>query len=143
MFNEEYDLGKIKLLHHTQLIDSMIADKTLIINKSDKSFVFHDPCELGRGSNIYKQPRRVLTSQGRVVEANFNKKESICCGGSLGSLALSKPERDAITKHSIESLTYNKPDTIVTACPLCYKTFSQLSGTPVKDIAQVTAENLI
>lgn len=143
MFNEEYDLGKIKLLHHTQLIDSMIADKTLNINKSDKSFVFHDPCELGRGSNIYKQPRRVLTSQGRVVEANFNKKESICCGGSLGSLALSKPERDAITKHSIESLTYNKPDTIVTACPLCYKTFSQLSGTPVKDIAQVTAENLI
>jgi Fe-S oxidoreductase len=84
-----------------------------------------------------------LRSQGRVVEANFNKKESICCGGSLGSLALSKPERDAITKHSIESLTYNKPDTIVTACPLCYKTFSQLSGTPVKDIAQVTAENLV
>ena len=34
------------------------------------------------------------------------------------------------------------PDAIVTACPLCLKTFGRYSPVPVKDFAEVLAEQL-
>ncbi|MBR7156961.1 MAG: hypothetical protein IKD16_01030 [Bacteroidales bacterium] len=70
------------------------------------------------------------------------KKESICCGGSLGSLTLSYQDRVKITQESLKALTWQNPDKVVTACPLCLKTFSDQSTTPVVDIAQAVVENL-
>ena len=34
------------------------------------------------------------------------------------------------------------PEQIVTACPLCLKTFGRFAPVPVKDFAQVLADNL-
>jgi hypothetical protein len=37
---------------------------------------------------------------------------------------------------------FNQPDEIVTACPLCLKTFARKSPLAVKDIAEVVAGQL-
>jgi Fe-S oxidoreductase len=104
---------------------------------SEIKYVFHDPCELGRGEGIYEQPRTVLRQLGTLVEAKQNLDESICCGGSLGSLSLGFEKREAITRNSLDNLCVAHPDTIVTACPLCQTTFGRYSDVPVKDIAQI------
>lgn len=142
VLKEEYNLKGITLLHHTQYINNLIQQKRLMLNKSEESFVFHDPCELGRGCNIYNEPRNVLQSIGQLKKAGKEKKESICCGGSLGSLTLNYNDRIKITQESLNILTCNNPDKIVTACPLCLKTFSDQSSRPVVDIAQTVAENI-
>lgn len=142
VLKEEYKLNGITLLHHTQYINQLIEQKRIKLNHSTESYVFHDPCELGRGCNIYQEPRNVLSAIGELKKANKEKKESICCGGSLGSHTLNYQDRVKITQESLKALTFDNPDKVVTACPLCLKTFSDQSRTPVVDIAQAVAGNL-
>jgi Fe-S oxidoreductase len=119
-----------------------MEQKRIKFGHSEDSFVYHDPCELGRGCNIYKEPRNVLSAIGELKKAQKEKIESICCGGSLGSLTLNYDDRVKITQESLKALTYENPDKVVTACPLCLKSFSDQSSVPVIDIAQVVADNL-
>lgn len=141
IFKEKYALEGIEILHHTEYIDRLIKEGRLKVRKSEKSYVFHDPCELGRGCGIYDQPRNVVSSAGELVEAEKNGKESICCGGSLGSLTLSFDKRKALTENALKYLTIASPDEVITACPLCRSTFNRYSHTPVRDIAELIDSN--
>ncbi len=141
IFKEKYALEGIEILHHTEYIDRLIKEGRLKVRKSEKSYVFHDPCELGRGCGIYDQPRNVVSSAGELVEAEKNGKESICCGGSLGSLTLSFEKRKALTENALKNLTITSPDEVITACPLCRSTFNRYSQTPVRDIAELIDSN--
>lgn len=139
---EEYNInGSIKIMHHTQYLDQLIASGRLQVTKGNTNFVYHDPCELGRGSGIYREPRTVIESIGILKQADKEKVESICCGGSLGSLTLSYEDRIKITQGSVKALLVNEPEKIVTACPLCQKTFGEQTETPVIDIAQLVDNN--
>lgn len=142
IFNEEYKLDGIRVVHHSVYINDLVKSGKITLKNSAESFVFHDPCELGRGSDIYDQPRELLSNIGNVKEASKERKESICCGGSLGSLTLSNADREQITISSLKALMVNEPDKVVTACPLCLKTFSTYNKKPTLDIAQVVSEQL-
>lgn len=141
IFKERYSLEGVEVLHHTEYIDRLVSEGRLNLSRSDTRYVYHDPCELGRGCNIYEQPRHVVSAVGELVEAAKNGKESVCCGGSLGSLTLGFDKRKPLTENALANLTAGSPDAIVTACPLCQSTFGRYSDRPVKDIAQIVDEN--
>ena len=136
IFKEKYHLDGIEIIHHTEYIDRLVRSGSLKISRDDRKYVYHDPCELGRGCGIYEQPREVLSCAGELVEAAKNRKESICCGGSLGSLTLGFDKRKAMTENALANLTVAAPDVIVTACPLCRSTFNRYADRPVEDIAE-------
>ncbi len=140
VFKENYKLEGIEVVHHTEFFDRLISSGKLTVSGSEIRYAYHDPCELGRGCGIYEQPRNVISSFGVLVEAGKNRKESICCGGSLGSLTLSFEKRKALTENALNNLTIASPDVIVTACPLCRSTFNRYSDRPVKDIAEILDE---
>ena len=142
VFKEEYHLEGIEIQHHTQYIDELIKSGKLKVNKGDVNYVYHDPCELGRAFGVYDEPREVLENVGNLRKAKSEKELSICCGGSLGSFNLTQQERDEITANSVDDLMYNHPDEIVTACPLCLKTFAKKSPVQVKDIAEIVCEKI-
>ena len=142
VFKEEYQLEGVEILHHTQYIDELIKKGKLKVDKNDVNYVYHDPCELGRAFGVYDEPREVIESVGHLRKAKSEKELSICCGGSLGSFNLTQQERDEITVNSVNDLMFNNPDEIVTACPLCLKTFARKSPVAVKDIAEVVANQL-
>jgi len=143
VFKEEYDLPGVEVVHHTEYINRLLNEGKIAINKSGKSFVFHDPCDLGRGSGIFEQPREILMKAGELRFASEERGKSHCCGGSLGSLSLDKEERNGITKAALDTLFENNPDELVTACPLCYKSFKNINGKPTADIAQIVAEQMV
>ena len=142
VFKEEYHLEGVEILHHTQYIDALLKQGKLKVGKNDVNYVYHDPCELGRAFGVYDEPREVLENVGHVRKAKSEKELSICCGGSLGSFNLTQKERDEITENSVADLMFNQPDEIVTACPLCLKTFARKSPVAVKDLAEVVAGQL-
>ena len=142
VFKEEYHLKNIEILHYSQYIDGLINQGVLKIKKGEKSLVYHDPCDLGRGSKIYDEPRRILEKVGELKKASKERDESVCCGGSLGSLTLGYRDRLQVTEGAVETLMADNPDEIVTACPLCYKTFGENAPVPVKDLAEVVCDNL-
>ena len=143
IFKEKYELEGIEVLHHTEYIDRIVSDGMITMTHTGRKYVYHDPCELGRGTGIYDEPRRVLSLLGTLVEAGKNGKESICCGGSVGSLSLGFDKRKALTENALANLTVASPEVIVTACPLCKSTFGRYAASPVMDIAEVIAKSTV
>jgi len=115
----------------------------LNISKSNfKTIVYHDPCELGRGLNIYDEPRNVLQNTGILIENEYSYNKSLCCGGSLSNTYTNDEQRNKIAFDTFNHLNINKPDIIATACPLCKKTFKKFGENKVRDIAEVVVEQL-
>ena len=144
IFKDEYALEGVEVLHYTQFIKRLVDEGKLKLTAGDERIVYHDPCELGRGCGVYKEPREVLAQAGTLVKAAKEGDESICCGGSLGSLTLDSRDRAKITESSVGNLLVNNPQTIVTACPLCLKTFSESVPETVKvqDFAETVSRHL-
>lgn len=144
IFKDEYALDGVEVLHYTQFIKHLVDEGKLKLTAGDERIVYHDPCELGRGCGVYKEPREVLAQAGTLVKATKEGDESICCGGSLGSLTLDTRDRAKITESSVANLLANNPQTIVTACPLCLKTFSESVPETVKvqDFAETVSRHL-
>ncbi len=142
VFKDDYNLN-VKVLHHSQYINNLMIEGKLNLQKSDSvKMVYHDPCELGRGLKIYDAPRNVLNNFGQLIEATNSKNKSLCCGGSLGNTFTSDKEREKIALDAYMHLTSSSPDLLVTACPLCKKTFKRFGNNNVKDIAELVFEQL-
>jgi len=140
-FKKEYSLD-IPVVHHSEYIDMLLNENKLNLNRSEIEMVYHDPCELGRGCGIYEQPRHVLQNIGNLTTVESEKESSLCCGGSLANMAIDLDIQLKIRNNALEELTSSQPEVLVTACPLCKKTFGQNSATKVMDIAEVVAANL-
>lgn len=139
VFKEEYNLP-IRVVHHTQFLTDLIRNGTVPLQSAFKKVVYHDPCDLGRGAGVYDPPREALSKVADILSVDHEREDALCCGGSLGMLNASSRQRGEITRQALSSLTHPNPDLIVTACPLCKKTFAGQSPIPVKDIAEVINE---
>ena len=137
IFTEAYHLPGVRVVHYSRYLQGLVLLGRLKLEKSDICYVYHDPCELGRGCGIYAEPRKLLGQAAMIAEAPQTKGESICCGGSLGSISLDFAAREAITRHALENLYASHADAIATACPLCLATFSRYANRPVRDLAEI------
>ena len=137
MFTEEYRLPGIRVVHYVHYMEDLLEQGRLVPRRGDLCYVYHDPCELGRGCGIYEEPRRLLGRLSSIAEAEKNRAESVCCGGSLGSLSLSFAKREKITRAALDNLYTSKADAIATACPLCTATFARYADRPVRDLAEI------
>ena len=105
--------------------------------------VYHTPCDLGRGSGVYDEPKEVLRHVSRLEKSKFEDENSLCCGGSLANMKISNQQKNKIAIDTAAELTKGNPDILATACPLCKKTFSSATKTRVADISEIVAEALI
>ena len=141
VFRESYYLD-VEVLHHTQYIRRLILDGSIKLNFLPQTVAYHTPCELGRRSGVYDDPKRVLMHVARLLKTEFEDENSLCCGGSLGNTRISYQQKNKIAQDAAAELTKDNPDMIATACPLCKKTFAGATGTKVADIAEIVAEAL-
>ena len=141
VFKEDYDLPDINVLFHIEYIQQLIDQNDLCLVKSFTRYLYHDPCELGRGMGMYEEPRQLLNQIGSVISIIKNQKEkAYCCGGSLGNLKIKQEERDMIRNQAIQDYVSYHPDLLVTACPLCKKTFARNTQIKVLDICEVITD---
>jgi len=141
VFRESYYL-EATVMHHSEFINLLIEEGSLRLGYLHRKVVYHDPCELGRGSGIYEEPRAVISYVAELLEASQERSMSLCCGGSLGNLTLASGKKAMIAADAARILTMSSPDELITACPLCKKTFVQATKTKVSDIAELVAAAL-
>lgn len=141
VFKESYYLD-VEVLHHTQFIKMLIDDSSVKLNFIRKKVAYHSPCELGRGSGVFEDPKVVLSHISKLERTNFEDENSLCCGGSLANIKLSSQNKNRIALDAVNELTRDNPDILATACPLCKKTFARVTGTRVADISELVAEAL-
>ena len=142
MFKEKYELP-VPVLHHSEYLLQLTEKGKIKLRKEEVQMVYHDPCELGRGSKIFDQPRKLLEQTGTLVPSVFERENALCCGGSLANTKINQATKDKITKHLVEELTAPNPEILATACPVCKRTIARHSKTKIMDIAEVVAENLV
>ncbi len=141
-FKDEYTLS-IPVMHHSEYIEQLVMQKKLKLNKTTIKTVYHDPCELGRGANIYDQPRNVLNKFTSLIPSESEREDSLCCGGSLSNTLIELSQQIKIRDNALEELTKHNPDVLITACPLCKKSFIHGNKAKVMDLAEIIADNII
>lgn len=141
-FKENYALH-IPVLHHTEYIHDLIRQGRLSPHKNNRKTVFHNPCELGRGCDVYAAPHAILQTVSHQLTTAYDARNSLCCGGSIANQHITPEQRTRLSSDALKAYLAYQPDILVTACPLCKKTFSKPeTPVPVKDIAEVVAESL-
>lgn len=146
--------GKYQVIHHTQLIDSLIKDGKLKIEGGSfkgKRITYHDPCYLGRANGVYEVPREVLQKlESNLQEVELNKSKSTCCGagGSQMFKEAEKGDSEVFEKRTDELMQHN-PQVIATACAFCntmltdgVKGLNKENEVEVLDVAELIAKDL-
>ena len=152
--NEYPDLGgNYEVYHHSEFVHDLIESKKITIsqNSIDEVMTYHDPCYLGRGNNIYNQPREIIKRLSKnFIEMPRNKRNSLCCGAG-GAQMFKEAEKGSAEINIVrtQEALDTKSKIIVTGCPFCNTMMSDgvkninEGAALVKDIAEVVAESLI
>ena len=140
VFREDYELGNVEVIFHAEYILRLIKEKIINLDKSANRIIYHDPCELGRGSGMFEQPREVLRETGKVIPIKNEKLMAHCCGGSLSNLKISQQERAILRDQAVNDFLQYQPDVLATACPMCKKTFARDRRIDVMDIAEIVVK---
>jgi Fe-S oxidoreductase len=142
VFKEDYVLHDVEVKHHSEFLLELAEKNVIKPVRIPKRVIYHDPCELGRGSGIYEEPRELLGKYVDLIKIKNEREDSFCCGGSLSNIKIQMHERDKIRDRALNEYMKYNPDFIVTSCPLCKKTFSKGLDIRVHDIVEVVAESL-
>lgn len=137
---------KVEVQHVVEILDELYKAGKLRIKKLEKTFIYHDPCHLGRFFGIYDEPRNLLNAAGNLIEFDKNREESFCCGADSGVRAAFKElsVQMALTKVN-EAL--KKAEILTTACSFClfnlnYASIKSGRKIPVKYLTEVVLEAL-
>ena len=139
VFREDYDLPGVEVLHHSEYILRLIRAGRLTPERGTTRFTYHDPCELGRGSGIYDEPRAVIEAVGQLLEPASTRENALCCGSSVANTAISDGQQVQIARAVAGELEATGADVIVTACPLCKKAIGRGTKGEVRDLAEIVA----
>jgi Fe-S oxidoreductase len=123
-FRNEYPEleGKWDLIHYTELLAQLVAAGKLTFPKGlRKKVAFHDPCYLGRHSEIYDAPRTLLTGIPEVeaVELGRNREASLCCAGGGGRIWAEAPKGERFGELRITDAVEKGAEVLTTSCPYC------------------------
>jgi len=143
--------GDFAVVHQTQVFHKLIADGRISpVNELSKRVVYHDPCTLGRQSDIYDEPRQVLQSIPglELVEIpTFNRANSLCCGGGSGGAWLERTVEERMSGVRVQQALDAGAEVLAVACPFCLQMFEDAVRTmgcdlEVKDVSELLADAL-
>jgi Fe-S oxidoreductase len=144
--------GNYQVVHHTQLIDELIASGKLKLggkNQQPPTITFHDPCYLGRQNNILIEPRDVLSHSGAGLrEMPRSGAQSFCCGA--GGAQMWKEEehgQEGVNSNRFREAQDTNADILAVGCPFCMVMMDDASkdansDMQVLDIAEIVAKQL-
>ena len=142
VFREDYALEGVEVLHHSEYILRLMKAGRLHVGHGSTRYTYHDPCELGRGSGIYDDPRAVIEAVGELLEPAETRENAPCCGSSVANTAISDGQQVQISKSVAGQLEATGAEVIVTACPLCKKAIGRGTKGEVRDLAEIVAANI-
>jgi Fe-S oxidoreductase len=147
--------GDYKVMHHTEYLETLVANKKLNPTPTDAAIAYHDPCYLGRHNGVYDAPRNLLNILNpAATELPRNRENSFCCGaGGAQFWKEEEPGDQRISdnrfreaQQTLASATGEK--VLAVGCPFCK---SMLGSTPtkadsediaIKDVAELLLEGV-
>jgi Fe-S oxidoreductase len=150
--NEYPDFGgHYEVVHHTQLIASLIAEGRVRVDRAFERVIYHEPCYLARHNGEYEAPRAIIAHLTRdaPLEFELRREKSMCCGAGGARMWMEEKIGRRINVTRVEQALPQQPSVIATACPYCATMMSDgtkaLGREPeiaTRDIAELVADAL-
>jgi heterodisulfide reductase subunit D len=129
-----------QVIHSSQLFHRLSSERRISFRETSKEVLtYHDPCELGRLSGIYEQPRELIQQIPgiRLVEMDRNRERAWCCGGG-GAVKMTYPNQASkVALVRLKEAESCGATGIVSSCPTCKWNLSdnlKLAGSGLKVI---------
>lgn len=143
--------GNYEVIHHTQLINQLLAQGKIKVNADFERVIYHEPCYLGRHNKEYEAPRQIIKklTKDQPLEFDLNREKSMCCGAGGARMWMEETIGSRINVTRVDQAMAKNPKIIATACPYC--TIMLTDGVAhhnkeeeiqTKDIAELVAEAL-
>ena len=157
-----------ELTHMVQFVPKYCKENGIKIRYTKRTkenpliVTYHDPCHLGRYSEIYDEPRELINMiEGvKLVEMKHNREMSWCCGAGGGVRALYGNISSDIASNRLDETTAcweninedrlkealeTKAEALVSACVFCKNNLALAakdtnSSLPVIDLSQILEE---
>jgi len=131
--------------HATQYTERLIEERLIVPHNLDMRVAYHDPCSLGRHSNIYESPRNVLKAVPNLdlVEMPLSRNRSRCCGAGGGLWSFNNSvATDSAVDRLVKDVAPLGVSALVTACPTCHINLRNASvrkslGIKVYDVMEI------
>ena len=117
---------KPSLLHASQLLADLVKQGKLDLKPLNLKVTYHDPCDLGRNTGVFEEPRDVIKSIPGIefVELPNNRNMSVCCGGG-GNVEMVDPDLSAaVAQRKIDEILSTGADTVISSCQQCLRTIA-------------------
>jgi Fe-S oxidoreductase len=117
-----------------------------------KKVIYHDPCYLGRHSEIFEEPREIL-AQSRAWPGDDGvppqPQAALCCGGGGGRLWMETEPEQRFSTHKMRQADAKGAEVVATCCPYCISMLTDSAKgenldekIQVKDMAEIVADSL-
>jgi Fe-S oxidoreductase len=146
--------GNFRVMHHTEYLETLVAEGKLRADAAPATVAYHDPCYLGRHNGVYDAPRNLLNIlSNERVELGRNRENSFCCGA--GGAQFWKEEEAGTQKISDnryreaqQVLAGGENKVLAVGCPFCKSMLDstaargQQDAIAVKDVAELLLESV-
>ena len=146
--------GNFRVMHHTEYLETLVAQGKLRADAGPATVAYHDPCYLGRHNGVYDAPRNLLNIlSSEQVELGRSRENSFCCGA--GGAQFWKEEETGTQKISDnryheaqQALAGGENKVLAVGCPFCKSMLDstaargQQDAIAVKDVAELLLESV-
>jgi len=118
-------LPGVKMLHSSQLLYEMIKEGRVKPKPLEMKVTYHDPCDLGRNSGVYNEPREVINSIPKLTFKDMpnSRDKSWCCGGGGDVEMVDENLPYKLAKTVLEEAEGTGAEALITACGQCKRIF--------------------
>ena len=143
--------GDYEVVHHTQLLATLVADGKLTPEKSPvETLTYHDSCYLGRWNREFDAPRAVIDAigaPGGFKEMTRSRRHGFCCGAGGGRMFMEE-DGERVNENRTDEVIAADVEAVAVACPFCNIMLTDgmksrdREDVKVLDVAELMAQSL-
>jgi len=150
MWKYRYQPDAFQVVHSTEFLAELVEAGRMSLRPLNIRVTYHDPCDLGRKSEIYDAPRRIINAIPGLefVEMEDHKENALCCGGGGNLETLDAELSREVAKLRLEQALDAGAEVIISACQQCERTLVMAARRDkvrikVMDVVQLLREALL
>ncbi len=127
LYPEFVDVSGIQLQHASEFLAELLAGDKLALGSVEEVVTYHDPCDLGRKSEIYDAPREVLARIPGLEfrEMSASRENALCCGGGGDVEVADRTVTAGAAARRMAQVQATGAKYVLSACQQCKRTLQE------------------
>jgi Fe-S oxidoreductase len=113
-----------EVLHASQFLARLLEEGRLKLGSLEQVVTYHDPCDLGRKSGVFEEPRQVIEAVPGIQfrEMDASRRDALCCGGGGDVQMVDENVTASVADRRLGQAQRTGAKVILSACQQCKRT---------------------